>query len=167
MTYPYPSPWTPARIEALIHFWDTDLSCSQIAERIGGVSRNAVIGKAYRLGLEEKPSPIIRYEIDAERFTRLWNGDVAITHMGFVFKCPVPYIRAYARKLGLKQREHHYQPKVRKKPLKKTMPPSVPHKPIIIGLPPECRCKGDGCLCEAVPGALLCYACGTGEVHVR
>ena len=33
-------------------------TASQIAEELGGVSRNAVIGKAHRLGLEARPSPV-------------------------------------------------------------------------------------------------------------
>lgn len=162
MAYPYPSPWTPWRIEKLNELWDTDLSCSQIATRIGGVTRNAVIGKAGRLGLPHKPSPIIRYEIDDARFTRMWDGEINLTHMGFVFECPIPYIRQYARKLGLKLRTA--MPAYKKpKELKKSMP-RPKHEPIMIGLPPECRCKGDGCLCEAVPGALYCYTHG-GDLH--
>ncbi|MGL1530658.1 GcrA family cell cycle regulator, partial [Vibrio parahaemolyticus] len=33
-------------------------TASQIAEELGGVSRNAVIGKAHRLGLKARPSPV-------------------------------------------------------------------------------------------------------------
>jgi len=43
--------WTPERIAILRKLWAAGLSCSQIAARIGGISRNAVIGKASRLGL--------------------------------------------------------------------------------------------------------------------
>lgn len=43
--------WTPARLAILQEFWGI-LSAKAIAERIGeGISRNAVIGKAFRLGL--------------------------------------------------------------------------------------------------------------------
>ena len=34
------------------------MTASQIAEELGGVSRNAVIGKAHRLGLQSRPSPV-------------------------------------------------------------------------------------------------------------
>lgn len=51
--------WTEERIEALRKHWDDGLSASQIAEKLGeGVTRNAVIGKAHRLGLKSRPSPV-------------------------------------------------------------------------------------------------------------
>ena len=43
--------WTDDRVEQLKKLWAEGLSASQIAGRIGGVSRNAVIGKVHRLGL--------------------------------------------------------------------------------------------------------------------
>ena len=43
--------WTDERVEALKKLWQEGLSASQIASRIGGVTRNAVIGKVHRLGL--------------------------------------------------------------------------------------------------------------------
>ncbi len=50
--------WTDERIDLLKLLWGQGLTASQIAERLGGVSRNAVIGKAHRLGLSSRPSPI-------------------------------------------------------------------------------------------------------------
>jgi GcrA cell cycle regulator len=38
--------------------WHDGSTASQIADELGGVSRNAVIGKAHRLGLEQRPSPV-------------------------------------------------------------------------------------------------------------
>lgn len=49
--------WTPEKCELLAKLWAEGLSCSQIAARIGGVSRNAVIGKRVRLGLPERKNP--------------------------------------------------------------------------------------------------------------
>ena len=43
--------WTDERVEQLRKLWSDGLSASQIATEIGGVSRNAVIGKVHRLGL--------------------------------------------------------------------------------------------------------------------
>lgn len=50
--------WTDERIEQLRTMWEKGLTASQIADELGGVSRNAVIGKAHRLGLKSRPSPV-------------------------------------------------------------------------------------------------------------
>jgi len=50
--------WTEERIEKLTKMWESGSTASQIAEELGGVSRNAVIGKAHRLGLKARPSPV-------------------------------------------------------------------------------------------------------------
>ncbi len=50
--------WTEERIELLQRLWLQGQTASQIAERLGGgVTRNAVIGKAHRLGLSGRPAP--------------------------------------------------------------------------------------------------------------
>ena len=50
--------WSSERIEQLRALWRDGLSASQIAAVLGGITRNAVIGKAHRLGLTGRPSPI-------------------------------------------------------------------------------------------------------------
>ena len=50
--------WTDERIGTLKKMWEGGSTASQIAEELGGVSRNAVIGKAHRLGLKSRPSPV-------------------------------------------------------------------------------------------------------------
>lgn len=50
--------WSSERIEQLRSLWHDGLSASQIATHLGGITRNAVIGKAHRLGLTGRPSPI-------------------------------------------------------------------------------------------------------------
>ncbi len=51
--------WTDERIAQLKSGWEGGMTASQIAEALGeGVTRNAVIGKAHRLGLESRPSPV-------------------------------------------------------------------------------------------------------------
>jgi GcrA cell cycle regulator len=51
--------WTDERIELLKTYWSEGRSASQIAELLGeGLTRNAVIGKAHRLGLASRPSPV-------------------------------------------------------------------------------------------------------------
>ncbi|MEZ5912260.1 MAG: GcrA family cell cycle regulator [Paracoccaceae bacterium] len=59
--------WTDERVELLKKMWTEGQSASQIAKELGGVTRNAVIGKVHRLGLsnrvggapvkDEKPAP--------------------------------------------------------------------------------------------------------------
>ena len=51
------SGWTEERLIRLKELWDQKLSISKIGEKLG-VSRNAVAGKAHRLGLEKRQSPI-------------------------------------------------------------------------------------------------------------
>lgn len=50
--------WTDERIDQLKQMWERGMTASQIADELGGVSRNAVIGKAHRLGLQARPSPV-------------------------------------------------------------------------------------------------------------
>ena len=51
--------WTDERLEKLKELWSQGLSISQIGEALG-VSRNAIAGKAHRMGLPKRPSPISR-----------------------------------------------------------------------------------------------------------
>lgn len=43
--------WTDEKVDLLKQLWAEGRTCSYIADRIGGVSRNAVIGKVHRIGL--------------------------------------------------------------------------------------------------------------------
>jgi GcrA cell cycle regulator len=49
--------WTDERVEVLKKLWLEGLSASQIAKQLGGVTRNAVIGKVHRLGLSGRAAP--------------------------------------------------------------------------------------------------------------
>ncbi|MDB5368615.1 MAG: GcrA cell cycle regulator [Roseomonas sp.] len=51
--------WTPEAIEALRGFWSEGHSTAEIGRRMG-ISKNAVVGKAHRLNLSARPSPIRR-----------------------------------------------------------------------------------------------------------
>ena len=46
--------WTDERVELLKRMWSEGQSASQIAKELGGVTRNAVIGKVHRLGLSNR-----------------------------------------------------------------------------------------------------------------
>lgn len=49
--------WTDERVELLKKLWAEGLSASQIAAELGGVTRNAVIGKVHRLSLSGRAKP--------------------------------------------------------------------------------------------------------------
>jgi len=60
--------WTGERIALLKTLWAEGLSGSQIAEKLGGVTRSAVIGKAHRIGLSK--SGKLKGEATAQRVRR-------------------------------------------------------------------------------------------------
>ncbi|TQV78416.1 GcrA family cell cycle regulator [Denitrobaculum tricleocarpae] len=51
--------WTPERIDELTRLWESGQSASAIGKLLG-VSKNAVVGKAHRMKLQARPSPIKR-----------------------------------------------------------------------------------------------------------
>ncbi|MBB5517767.1 GcrA family cell cycle regulator [Amphiplicatus metriothermophilus] len=63
--------WNDERVELLKKLWAEGLSASQIASRMGGVTRNAVIGKVHRLGLSGRATPA-----KPQRGCRHHEGDV-------------------------------------------------------------------------------------------
>jgi GcrA cell cycle regulator len=50
--------WTEERVEQLKKLWQDGLSASTIAAQLGGVTRNAVIGKVHRLGLSGRSKTV-------------------------------------------------------------------------------------------------------------
>ena len=57
--------WTDERVETLKSMWTEGKSASQIAKELGGVTRNAVIGKVHRLGLSNRAGGPDRPDDDA------------------------------------------------------------------------------------------------------
>ena len=49
--------WTPELVKELQKLWNKGLTTMEIGQQLG-LSKNAVVGKAHRLGLESRPSPI-------------------------------------------------------------------------------------------------------------
>jgi GcrA cell cycle regulator len=49
--------WNEERTAQLTKMWLEGMSASQCARQLGGVSRNAVIGKVHRLGLDSRQAP--------------------------------------------------------------------------------------------------------------
>ncbi|MEM9268263.1 MAG: GcrA family cell cycle regulator [Pseudomonadota bacterium] len=58
--------WTDERVEALKKMWGDGKSASQIAKELGGVTRNAVIGKVHRLGLSNRTTSTKAQPVDKE-----------------------------------------------------------------------------------------------------
>ncbi len=58
--------WTDERVETLKKMWAEGQSASQIAKELGGVTRNAVIGKVHRLGLSNRVGGTDKEEVEAE-----------------------------------------------------------------------------------------------------
>ena len=73
--------WTDERVEQLKKLWSEGLSASQIANRLGDVTRNAVIGKVHRLGLEARAKPqkkqIVVGQLDANVMSISYSGNLA------------------------------------------------------------------------------------------
>jgi GcrA cell cycle regulator len=63
--------WSDDRVTTLTLLWRDGLSASQIAKALGGVTRNAVIGKIHRLGLSGRPAPSRPARVRAVRPARL------------------------------------------------------------------------------------------------
>ena len=81
--------WDDNRIEQLKKLWSEGLSASQIAAELGGVTRNAVIGKVHRLGLsgraKAKPASVARprkvVKAAARTATISVRGNLAVVEM--------------------------------------------------------------------------------------
>lgn len=58
--------WTDERVEELKAMWNEGKSASQIAKTLGGVTRNAVIGKVHRLGLSNRNAQPAKEEAAAK-----------------------------------------------------------------------------------------------------
>ena len=72
--------WTEEKVSKLKELWGKGNTASQIAEIIGGISRNAVIGKAHRLNLSAKIKT--RTAISNKNFENSIEQDSAKTRRG-------------------------------------------------------------------------------------
>jgi len=82
--------WTEERIDRLKSMWAEGATASEIAEKLGGVSRNAVIGKAHRLGLEARPSPVKPGEDHAAPAAKQPKAEPAPAHKAAPAEKPAP-----------------------------------------------------------------------------
>jgi len=80
--------WTDERVELLKKLWADGLSASQIAAELGGITRNAVIGKVHRLGLSGRakspssasPRPRKPRQTHMMRARPSMRGNTALAH---------------------------------------------------------------------------------------
>ena len=63
--------WTDERVKLLKKLWGEGKTAAEIAKALGGVTRNAVIGKAHRLKLSNRVSPIQQNERKEERIPEI------------------------------------------------------------------------------------------------
>jgi len=92
--------WTDERVELLKKLWSDGLSASQIAAELGGITRNAVIGKVHRLGLSGRAksasasTPRPRKARSSSHMLRMTRasirGNTALAHSYEVESEPVP-----------------------------------------------------------------------------
>ncbi len=59
-------PWDNDNVSRLKELWDQGLPTAQIGKLLG-FTKNAVVGKAHRIGLERRPSPIRRTAVKPDR----------------------------------------------------------------------------------------------------
>ncbi len=71
--------WTDDKVKILKKLWSEGLSASQIANRIGDVTRNAVIGKVHRLGLEGRAKSVRSSDLSV---SQLKSSVVSVTYSG-------------------------------------------------------------------------------------
>lgn len=81
--------WTDERVEALKVMWTEGKSASQIAKELGGVTRNAVIGKVHRLGLSNRGG-------NGERLDDVEHAEAAVPEATAAAGAPEPEVVAEA-----------------------------------------------------------------------
>ncbi len=89
------SVWTPERIAEVTRLWGEGLTTAEIGKMVG-VTKNAVVGKAHRLGLPPRPSPIRRKGGGGGGSTSRSTGGGSASTPRPVAKAPVKPVRQFA-----------------------------------------------------------------------
>ena len=149
--------WTDERVELLKKLWTDGLSASQVAAELGGVTRNAVIGKVHRLGLSGRAKTTST--APRARRTRSTSSRPARPSAG-----AAPTVGATALKADSRPQAAP-QPKAEKKPEHDPVVVPISKRATILSLT-ENTCKwpigdpGDGdfhfCGCKSEPGSPYC-----------
>ena len=100
--------WTEQKIQALKDMWGHGYSASEIAKHLGGLTRNAVIGKAHRLKLSSRLSPITKRE--NEPGAGMMTSD----------KAPIPVVKSSQKRVMLRPLPVVPTPSLAKVPTKET-----------------------------------------------
>ena len=101
--------WTDERVDLLKKFWADGLSASQIAAKLGGVSRNAVIGKVHRLKLSGRAkstkggAPKVKRSAPARRSGIAHGGASRVSAYGAATTRPAPVASGGMAATALKQ----------------------------------------------------------------
>lgn len=170
--HPYNN-WTVERVALLRKLWSEGLSASQVAKQLGGVSRNAVIGKAHRLGLLARAKPTRPVRMPRVRAPRSPQPTARLisTGGGEVYVCSNEDPRERQVAVARSAREHEaalarslsLQPLVgadgRTTDVHRLMPTMCKFP---IGDPSDsafgfCGRPVDGARCYCAPHAALCY----------
>ncbi|MCV6574348.1 MAG: GcrA cell cycle regulator [Cohaesibacter sp.] len=150
--------WTDERVELLKKLWSDGLSASQVAAELGGVTRNAVIGKVHRLGLSGRA----KTTTSTQRARRPRNQTSRPARQAS--SGPAPSIGATALKADAKPQASP-QPKAKAKPQLDAVVVPISKRASILTLT-ENTCKwpigdpGDGdfhfCGCTSEAGSPYC-----------
>ena len=142
--------WTPDLIKELKRLWNKGLTTVEIGNRIG-MSKNAVVGKAHRLGLEGRPSPIKRDKKKEHVVTHTTTKKVPVASKPKIVESsilppePVFEVEPIVEKVVPKKKKHKGVQLVDLKPNSCRWPEGDPKDP-------------DFCFCgqECVPGKIYC-----------
>ena len=101
--------WTHARVDLLKQLWGNGLKAHKIAAEIGGVTRNAVIGKAHRLGLVNQKKNGLKVHAEEQklhqiRSTKKHRPRVQLLEDRFLPPTPIPAGHPDDLKIPLHQR---------------------------------------------------------------
>ena len=111
-------PWNDDNVSRLRELWDQGLPTSQIGKLLG-FTKNAVVGKAHRIGLERRPSPIRRTAVKPDRkkarspvmpklnFETAKEDSSQVNKQSFTFKPVVKNILAPSTKRGCEWPKGH------------------------------------------------------------
>jgi GcrA cell cycle regulator len=81
--------WTDEKVKLLVQYWESGQSITQIGKALG-MTRNAVVGKAHRIGLAKRASPIMRSEKPAQPRPAASHGGGSSGGGGHTAAAPAP-----------------------------------------------------------------------------